>query len=130
MQQFLHIKSICHLYFLDFVVVVLFFYPVWRINIWTTKFTIYVMTFVTHKLSCIKNRITSSGLVFLVSWTICIIIGCRFYFVTPWVYYMSIFWVSFEYTRWVSFEEIKLIANFNWIFHVSELWRSIIISLM
>ena len=40
------------------------FYPVWRINIWTTTLKIRFMTFVIHKLNWIKNEITSSYLSF------------------------------------------------------------------
>ena len=51
-----------HLSSLIFVFTVAFFllYPVWRINIWSSAFEIYLLTFIIQKLNWIKNKITSS----------------------------------------------------------------------
>ena len=51
-----------HLSSLIFVFIVAFFllYPVWRINIWSSAFEIYLLTFIIQKLNWIKNKITSS----------------------------------------------------------------------
>ena len=58
------------------------------------------------------------------------IIWCISYSILK-TFIIFIFWICCCITRSssVSFEEIKLIAIIKWIFHVSELWRSIIISL-
>ena len=94
---------------------------------------IYFMVFVAHQFNWIKNKLTSFHWFFwitLISWTkwlkkfinnsISIIIRC--------IFYITLF-ECITRSSSASFEEIKLIAIVNWIFHASDFWRSIIITL-
>ena len=107
------------------------FNPVLRINIWTTTSKIYLMTFVIRQLNWNKNKITS----FYVSkfpWyleqsdsksssttSFVSLLRCKFYFI--------LLLECIIRSSSASFEEIKLIVIVNWIFHLQEFWRSIII---
>ena len=129
MQQLLHTYKIYCLHFLS-QLWPFYFLSSLGINIWSTTFIIYLMTFVMHKFDLIKNKITSSHWCFYI-----ILISQRKWlkeFINNFINLIircKLLLVEYITCSFVSFEEIKLIAIVNWIFHVSELWRSIIISL-
>ena len=132
MQQLLHIESIYHLYFSELLLLFSFLSSLENQYI-TPTFKFYLVTFIIQKLNWFDNKITHSHWCFqtnLVSWKkwvemlinnfICIIIWHNFYIVALRVITCS---------SSTSLEETKLIAIVNWIFHVSDFWRLIIISL-
>ena len=107
MQTLPHIENIYHLHFLDLLLLFSFLSNL-KINIWTTMFKIYFMTFAIHQLNEMKNKslfliavskfpryLERSGSQNSSKNFIRIIIRCKFCIVAPWVHYtlfFSIFW--------------------------------------
>ena len=129
MELLPHIENIYHLHFLDLLCFL------WT-NIWTTTSKIYFMAFVIHQLNWINNIITFSHWRFqisLISWTKLLkhsnSLSTTSFASVKFVNFSLLLFECITCSFLASFENIKLIVIVNWISHVSEFWRSIIIFL-
>ena len=130
MHQLLRIENIYRLYFLDLLLFFIF-YPVWRINIWTTTSKIYFMTLVIYHFNWIKKKLlpfidVSKFSLYLERSDLKSL--WRISFASLWgVNFILTLLEGITRASSISFEEI--IAIVNWIFHASEFWKLIIIFL-
>ena len=113
------------------VVAFFLYYLVWRINKWSPTLKIFLVAFIIQQLNLPnQSGILKKWLEKLINYFIYIIIWCHihhihYHIINP----ILSFFECIKCFSSTSLEEMKLIAIFNWTFHVSYFWRYIMISL-